>query len=635
MAYNIKLAQKLNPSKNKIDTVVNSGIYRKNDLVLQDAFVAWSSLDGFRKQAQRNERYTFSDQWGDRENYHDGKGTKTERQRIIEKGNVPLQNNRIRGIVRSVLGVFSDQQTEPICIARDRAEQSKGEVMGASLQYVYQNNKLWELDRRAFEYFLITGLGIFRSTFGWLDGRYDVWTYLPNYNNIFFDNHMTDPRHWDCHMIGEISDMGLYDVMQMFSDGSKEKAESIRALYAYGNYERTMEYMDSITEDAERHKNFFFPLDTTRCRVISVWRKESKERLQVHDRLKGEYYKAEVNDEKILEAENQRRVQEQSQQGVLPENYKLLEYEWFIDNYWYYYYITPTGEVLKEGETPFWHGSHPYSFKVYPFYNGRVYPFVGDFIDQQRYINRIITMQDFISKASAKGVLMMPIGSKPDNISEEHYAAQWAEYDSVMYYEPKPGVPMPQQIITNSTQTGLYDMLSVQLKMLEDVSGVQGALQGQAPSAGTPAALFMQQTQNSQTSLIDLFESFRDLRETRDMKNLKLIQQSWEDVKYINLVGQDAKDVVYTPSEVRNMEFDITITESTSTPAYRMIMNDFLMQLFSAGQLSVEDLLKTGSFPFADKLLQSIESRKQEAANQQPIGQVVPPEVQQQIKNAQ
>ncbi len=633
MPYNYKLASKINPSKAKIDTVKNSELFSKNIQVLTDSFVAWSSLDEFRRQARRNEMYTFSDQWGDRENHHDGRGSITERQRIIKKGSVPLQNNRIRGIVRSVLGVFSSQQTEPLIVSRDRDKQSKGETMTAALQFVYQNNKLWELDRRALEYFLITGVAFFRSIFGWREDKNDVWTYMPNYNNIFFDNHMKDPRHWDCHLIGEIADMGLYDVMAQFSDGSKEKAEAIRNLYAYNNPERTMQSIDNLTRDVEEHKNFFIPTDSTQCRVISTWRKESKERLQVHDRLTGEYYKVETEEERLIKLENLRRVKTQTAQGVLPEDQKLIEYTWFIDNYWYYYYQTPTGYVLKEGETPFWHKSHPYSFKIYPFYNGRVYPFVGDFIDQQRYINRLITLQDFITKTSAKGVLMIPVGSKPDNISEEDYAELWAQTGSTMYYTPRADGQMPQQIIANSTQAGLYDMLNVQLKMLEDVSGVQGALQGQAPRSGTPASLFLQQTQNSQTSLIDMFESFRDLRESRDMKNLKLVQQSWEDIKYINLVGQDAKDVVYNPSEVQNAEFDLSLVESTSTPAYRMIMNDFLMQLFQQGQLSVEDLLKSGSFPFADKLLQSIEARKQEAAQQQPMGQVVPPEVQQQMKN--
>ncbi len=45
-----------------------------------------------------------------------------------------------------------------------------------------------------------------------------------------------------------------------------------------------------------------------------------------------------------------------------------------------------------------------------------------------------------------------------------------------------------QQIISNSQQPVVTELLSIQLKLLEDISGVQGALQGQTPGAGTPAS---------------------------------------------------------------------------------------------------------------------------------------------------
>ena len=57
----------------------------------------------------------------------------------------------------------------------------------------------------------------------------------------------------------------------------------------------------------------------------------------------------------------------------------------------------------------------------------------------------------------------------------------------LIYYKPNTNKEVPQQIIANTSQTGAYDMLNLQLKLLEDISGVQGALQGQAPKAGTPA----------------------------------------------------------------------------------------------------------------------------------------------------
>jgi len=612
---NPKLAAKLFPKKTeKIDTRKEDSPYLKNNNVLMEAFYAWNSLDNFREKARRNKEYTFGDQWSDKIKNPDGCGWITEKTHIQNQGNIPLVNNRIRGIVRSVLGVFSSTQTEPVCVSRERDKQNKGEMMSATLQYVYQLNKLWELDRRNLEYFLISGIAAFKSTFGWRDNKMDVWTDLVNYNNIFFDNNMTDPRHRDCHLIGEIHEVGLFDVMSQFAEGNPQKAKAIREIYNHCDRDRTMNYLRNLTDDVAQHRNFFIPDDETRCRVIEVWRKESKERLQVHDRLSGDFYKVETTDEPELIAENGRRIEIQLANGIEESDMKLIEYEWFIDNYWYFYFLSPQGDILKEGETPYWHESHPYSFKVYPFYDGQVFPFVSDFIDQQRYINRLITLQDFMMRASAKGVLAIHEDSIPEGMRARDFADEWAVFNGVIVYKGKPGVPLPQQIASSSNHVGVYDMLSIQLKLLEDISGVHGALQGQQPLSGTPASLYMQQTQNSTTSLTDLFESYREVREDRDMKNLKLIQQSYTEPKYININSSGKiNETIYDPGQVRNTEFDLSITESTASPAYRMVMNDFLMQMFTMGQVTLEELLENGTFPFADKLLQSIQARKQEA----------------------
>jgi len=620
---NPKIAARYFPKVGKIDTIQNrSGRYGKNDFVLIDAYNAWVGLDDFRRKARRNKRYTFEDQWGDM--IQVGCNVMTERESIIKQGNVPLQNNRIRGIVRSVVGVFQSQQTEPVCISRDRDEQGKGELMSSTLQYVYQLNKLWGVDSINFSYFLISGLAMFKSTYGWVNNKMDVWTHLININNLFFDNHINDPRHWDCHLIGEIHDVGLYDVMNQFSYGDPQKAEEIRRIYSYCDKDTTINYANNLTLDIKRDLNFFVPTDSTRCRVIEVWKKESKERILVHDLLTGDFYKAEIDEKQVLDIENQKRFVEQSSSGVNPKDMKLIQYKWFIDNYWYYYFLSPMGDVLQEGETPFWHESHPYSFKIYPFYDNQVYPFVSDFIDQQRYINRLIMLQDFVTRSSAKGVLAIDESSIPDGYTIKDIADEWAVFNGVILYTTKknPSAKLPSQIVSNSNTLGVTEMLSIQLKLLEDISGVQGALQGKAPTAGTPASLYMQQVQNSTTSLTELFEAYRELREERDYKNMKLIQQFYTEPKYINITGKNSAPdkFFYDPNIVRNAEFDLSITESTATPAYRLIMNDFLMQMFNVGQITLTELLENGAFPFADKLLQSINSRQQE--DQQQIGQM-------------
>ena len=79
---------------------------------------------------------------------------------------------------------------------------------------------------------------------------------------------------------------------------------------------------------------------------------------------------------------------------------------------------------------------------------------------------------------------------------------------------------------------------------------------------------------------------------------------------------------------VRDVEFDLSIVESTNTAAYREVANAFLMQIWQSGQISLEQMLQTGSFPFSDELLQSIQSQK-EQVNQGQLPQGVSPQLMQ------
>lgn len=86
----------------------------------------------------------------------------------------------------------------------------------------------------------------------------------------------------------------------------------------------------------------------------------------------------------------------------------LITAEWFMDNYWYFRYFAPTGEVIMEGETPYEHGQHPYVFKFYPFINSEIHPFVADVIELQRHVNRLLNLNDYLMRTSAKGLLAVP-----------------------------------------------------------------------------------------------------------------------------------------------------------------------------------------------------------------------------------
>ena len=622
---------KIRPKTDELDSVKRSKITQNRRAfdLLMEAQYYWNQMEDFRRDRERNKRYTYGNQWDDTICV-DGK-TMSEEEYITSQGNVPLKNNLIRRLVRAVLGVYRSQAKEPTCISRDRQEQKLGEVMSTVLQCNMQLNRMNEINARSMEEFLISGFIVHRKSFGWRNGKEDCWTDYVQPNNFFIDNNMRDFRGWDIGVVGEVHDISFGQLLEQFAKTPSEVSR-LREIYRYA------ENREYITSNAERfgysrlqNYDFLFTSEQGRCRVIEVWRKEQKPRYRCHDYQNGSIFK--VNEEDYLtevQAVNEERLTMAKEVGMPEEEVPLIKAEWFMDDYWYYYYLSPFGDILDEGESPYEHKSHPYVFKAYPFIDGEIHSFVSDVIDQQRYTNRLITMYDWIMRASAKGVLLMPEDCLPDGVSMEDIADNWARFNGIIMYKPSKSGNIPQQVANNSTNIGISDLLSVQLKFFEEISGVTGALQGKQGYSGLSAALYNQQTQNATTSLLDLLDSFSGFIIDGAYKDVKNIQQFYDEKKVYNIAGKNMAEIVYDPNAMRDVEFDLSIVESTQTPAYRQLANDILLQLWQAQAISVEQLLEHGEFPFADELLQSIKSQKEQMERgQMPEG--ISPQLQQQV----
>lgn len=598
----------------EIDTVAFStkhfGDRRAFD-VLMEAQHYWNQMDDFRRDRERNKRYTYGFQWDD-VICVDGKKM-TEEDYIKTQGSVPLKNNLIRRLVRNVLGVYRSQLKEPTCTARDRDEQKLGETMSTILQCNMQLNRMNEVNARSMEEFLISGFIVHRKSYGWRNGKEDCWTDYVQPNNFFIDNNMRDFRGWDVTCLGEVHDVSFGQLCEQFAHTPQE----YRRLKEIYKWAERREYIASYAErfGYSRLENYDFLLTSEpgRCRVIEVWRKEQKPRYRCHDYLNGDVFKIEVSDyEEQVANVNRERMQMAKEAGMPEDEVPLIKATWFVDDYWYFYYLSPFGDILKEGETPFEHGSHPYVFKAYPFIDGEIHSFVADVIDQQRYTNRLITLYDWIMRASAKGVLLMPEDCLPDGVSMEDIAESWAEFNGIIVYKPSPSRQIPQQVANNSTNIGITELLNLQLKFFEDISGVNGALQGKPGFSGQSASMYNQQVQNSTMALLDMLECFSQFTIDGAYKDVKNMQQFYDTKRVFNIAGKSGTQIEYDPKKIRDVEFDLSITESTSTPAYRQLANDWLMQLWQAQAISVEQLLEFGDFPFADELLQSIKSQKEQ-----------------------
>lgn len=604
---------------------------RRAFAVLMEAQVYWDNMFRFRQDRERNKRYCYGEQWKDMVTV-EGK-TMSEEEYIKSQGNVPLKNNLIRRLVRNVLGVYRSQSKEPTCVARDRDEQQLAETMSTVLQCNMQLNRMSELNARTMEEFLISGFIVHRKWYGWRNDKLDCWTDYVQPNNFFIDCNMRDFRGWDCSCLGEVHDIDFGTLCKEFAQSGEDYQRLSEIYTAARDRSYIITNVEHFGYSRDNNFDFLYTGDASRCRVIEVWRKEQKPRYRCHDYNSGEVFKIDIEDyDEMVTKVNRERVALGLSAGMEEADIPLVEAEWFIDNYWYYYYLTPFGDILREGESPYDHKSHPYVFKAYPYIDGEIHSFVSDVIDQQRYTNRLITMYDWIMRASSKGVLLVPeesIGSMDIN----EIADEWSRFNGVIAIKTKNGVPLPQQIANNSTNIGISELLNLQLKFFEDISGVNGALQGKPGYSGTSGSLYAQQTQNATTSLLDLLDSFSGFVVDAAYKDMKNIQQFYDDKRTFNIVGKSSRMVVYDPDKIRDVEFDLSVIESTSTPAYRQIANDFLVQIWQAGQITLQQMLEAGDFPFGDALLQSLQAQQaQLAQGQQPGG--ISPDLAQQVQQS-
>lgn len=594
--------------------------------ILLEAQQYWLAMEQFRQDRERNKNYTYGRQWDDIICV-EGKRMREE-DYIKSQGNVALKNNLIRRTLRQILGVYRSQAKEPTCSARDREEQQLGETMSTVLQYNMQLNQMTELNARTMEEFLISGFVAHRKWYGWRNNKLDCWTDNIQPNNFFIDNNMRDPRGWDVTCLGELHDVDFKELCGRYGR-SQADVERLREIYSQAsNREVIGATYDQFGHPLRGYYDFLVPQDSSRCRVIEIWRKEIKPRYRCHDINSGEIYKIEIEDlERLVLSENRNREQMGAELGMPPEEIPLIQYEWFMDNYWYYYHLSPFGDILDEGETPYEHKSHPYVFKAYPFIDGEIHSYVADILDQQRYVNRLVIMYDWVMRASAKGVLLFPEECIPDGMTIDDVADEWARFNGViMIKQPRSGTALPQQVANNCTHIGIHEMLSMQLKMLEDISGVTGALQGKPGFSGMSASLYSQQTQNATTSLLDILDTFSNFVCEGAGKDVENIKQYYDTKRIMEIAGRNAAD----PRKILDTKYDLNISESTSTPIYRAMQNEMLLELFKMQAISVEQLLENGSFQFADTLLQSIRSQKEQMA-QGMMPESVPAELSEQV----
>lgn len=600
---------------------LGQGDYDKQ--LLETCYHLWNNLEGFRERRARALRWIDGDQWGDMITVK-GKLMK-ERDYITSVGNVALQANQIKRLVDTIAGGYIKQQNEPVCKARAREEQVYGELMTTCIQANWQINDMPIIVDTSIREVLAGGWATVRETYENREGKKDSWTDYCHPNYMFFDSTMKDPRYYDMSLIGEIHDITFGKFCEKFAQ-SPEDIEKFARWYADAS---SIMYATPTEDINDKHNveemTFWTPKDRNLCRVYEVWRKESRDRYRVHDENTGELYIINADDKesiRYIEQENKRRKALAAQQGWSEDEIPLIHYKenFFVDTYWYGRFLTPQGYILWEGESPFENRRCPYTTIILPMTDGKIVSYISDAIDQNKYINRMLTLYDWMQRAGLKGVTFIDKNSIPDDMTQEEFAEQMTSIDGIVFYEPKKGSQQPQTFYGHTGTINLAEIVRMMKELMESGTSVSGAIRGEQPKSGTAAALYAQQTENSATPLASLMMRFGVF--VRNIAKLKLcnIQQNYDQKKYEEIAGQISQLVETKEIDFRlagNLEYDLSVVQSTSTADFRAFKTDVLMQFAQAGFIPPRFVFEFGDIPGADEILQRLDAMQQEAEGQQ------------------
>ena len=606
---------------------------------LNECAACWNALDEARRKMRRSLMYSYGDQWGDYVTDPDTLSPITEGDLIKKNGKVPLKNNMIAPILSNIDGQLRQNLMRPVCVARDQSESRVGEMMSIAIEYVHDINDMEEIDADSMRMLLNGGMTAQRVEYGVnpSNEKRDVWVYPVNPSRLFFNTNLEDVRMWDLTCIGELFDMPLDALLAHFGS-TPEKKRRIMEIYgavpgATNGGSRAMQ------GDESKNLSFYSSSRSDLCRVILGWKLESRDAYRWNDNERGTWGYLPYNDEsrKALDAENERRRKLGEATGVDDDGLLLIDYSFSTERYWYYRYMTPYGDILQQGRSPYWHGEHNYVLHLYPMVQGKLGNFVEQFIDQQRAINRTATLIDFIRGTSSKGVLVVDDDAF-ESMSREEVIDEYVRYNGVLFVKLKPGQSIDgvvRQYNSGAAVAGDFELLNLQIRLINEISGVNSAMQGQAPKAGTPASLYAQQIQNSSLNLKGLFDSFRLFRRRRDSKVMKTVQQFYTEARYIDIAGAQYSEEAkwYDPAKVQDCEIDLTISDGYNTPAYQLLANDFLMELFRANVVDAKTMLENSSYPFASRILEAIKRNEQQAAQGVPM-EGIPPELLAQLGGA-
>ena len=598
----------------------------------------WMSLSDFRKRYNRCADYNRGRQLDKVIQNADGEW-KTQKEIIREEGKTPVVINVIRDLVRTILGQYRLSPVRTEVKARGGDDKIVSEMLTLALHSALDINNITELDAQQLETFMLSGLAmsIKNERYYTEYKQKDLFVGNINPNMAFFNSDIQDPRGYDITTIGHIIDCREEDAIATYA---KTPNDILALKEIFSNIPKQhIATNKGLSGQFLRHNDFYTPSDPSYVRLyfgctkkkeLRVWRKDPL--TAKRECIKGDVIK--ITNE--ISKENDERIKYFKANGLTDEEISatliltdIVPYEYFD-----YKVLTRTGHCLAHYESPFEHKSHPYTILARPLINGEVWGIVEDVLNLQDVINQNFMMFKWIVEASAKGLLLVPEDAIPKGMDINDFAEQWSKVGGVIKVKLKQGAALPQEVNARTNQN-VKDLLDFSIQIVDKVSGIHGALKGEAAKSGTPSSLYMQQAQNASATLLNFFRNFESYVLNRDNKALKVIMQTYDTGRFVDAFG----NALYPESKqwnkdlLKDVDYRMKLVTTFDNQVYRYAIDEQLTKLFEAGAIDVKMWLKKSSQPFAQEILNEIEAREQQAIQGQQQSQTPQQLLQQPTQN--
>lgn len=439
----------------------------------------WDDGAPLRATRRRLKAFAYGRQWDDTTVTPDGRRL-SEGQRAVEEGRLPVTNNIIRRMIKSIIGHYSH-----LTAAETQSSTEETPRVGFS--------PLCERDARALEELLISGCAI-----QYVDARSGEIENVSPERFIFRRFHRSDAS--DCTLIGLLRDIPLDEVLLRYSGRSPQRAAEIKEAYRLSDSRKfPFPMLSSVTAT-----DLSTPSLPGTVRVIEVWERRAVELLRIHDPLTAEYTVADISRSDTIARINRRR----SRKGQ-----PALSVSYDLSRAWVCSLLTPDGLVLDSYTAP----AHPFAVRFYPMIDGEVHSAVEDVVDQQKLVNRLVSTLDQIIASSAKGVLLYPADQLPDGFTWRDVRRIWSNPSGILPFKRTSHTLTPHQVSTAGNSSGATDLLRTQLQLFDEISGATATSRSRlSPNSGE--GLLRAELENALISMLDILNSFHEFIRARDNK---------------------------------------------------------------------------------------------------------------------